>query len=507
VDAPRLNRSLWLETAGPGYSPLTANVDVDVAVVGAGITGVTAAALLKAAGATVALIELGAVGHGATGYTTAKLTVGHSLIYDELRSSFGAETAGAYARSNQQAIERVDELVREHSIDCDFERASNYVYTESDEKRGALEKEVDAAREAGIDASFTTDTDLPYAVRAAIRVDGQAQFHPWKYVAALASRVHGDGSHVFERTRATHVRSGDPCVVETPRGVLRARHVIVATQLPFLDRGLFFAKAHPAKSYVVAAHIDDGGAPRGMYISVDQPTRSVRSTPAADGGRVLIVGGEGHKPGDDPDTEARYERLESFMRERFGPDRATYRWSTHDYAPVDGLPYIGRLRRGDDRILTATGYAKWGMTKGTLAAEILSDTILGRTNEWAELYDAKRLDVRRSAARFAKENGSVGLRFFRDRLRARESRDDVVRLAPGEGTIVRAGARQIAVARADDGTLHTLSARCTHLGCIVGWNPADRAWECPCHGSRFAIDGTVVQGPATADLPRRPLRD
>ena len=507
MEVPRLNRSFWLETAGPRYSRLIANVDVDVAVVGAGITGVTAAALLKAAGATVALIDLAAIGHGATGYTTAKLTVGHGLIYDDLLSSFGAETASGYARSNQQSIERVAELVREHSIDCDFERASNYVYTESDEKRGAIEKEVDAAREAGIDASLTTDTDLPYAVRAAIRVDGQAQFHPWKFVAALASRVHGGGSYVFELTRATHVRTGEPCVVETPHGVVRARYVIVATQLPFLDRGLFFAKAHPTKSYVVAARIDDTSAPRGMYIGVDQPTRSVRSTPAADGSRVLIVGGEGHKPGDDPDTNARYERLESFMRERFGREHATYRWSTHDFVPVDKLPYIGRLRRGDERILTATGFAKWGMTKGVLAAEILTDAILGRTNEWAELYDAKRLDVRRSAARFAKENGGVGVRFFRDRLRTRDSRGDVDRLAPGEGTIVRAGARQLAVARADDGTLHTLSARCTHLGCIVGWNPADRAWECPCHGSRFAIDGKVVQGPATADLPTRPLPD
>ena len=164
-------------------------------------------------------------------------------------------------------------------------------------------------------------------------------------------------------------------------------------------------------------------------------------------------------------------------------------------------------RRGDDRVLTATAFAKWGMTKGTLADEILADAVLGRPNEWAELYDAKRLDVRRSAARFAKENGSVGLRFLRDRLRARDSREDVDRLAPGEGTILRVGAKQVAVARDDDGTLRTLSARCTHLGCIVGWNPADRAWECPCHGSRFAVDGTVVQGPATADLPRRALPD
>ena len=193
------------------------------------------------------------------------------------------------------------------------------------------------------------------------------------------------------------------------------------------------------------------------------------------------------------------------MRERFGLDGAEYHWSTHDYIPVDKLPYIGRLRRGVDNIYVATGFAKWGLTKGTLAAQIISDAILGRENEWAELYDSTRLDARHSAAQFAKENAGVGLRFFRDRLRPRDGREDVDRLAPGEGTIARVGPKQVAAYRDDDGELHVLSARCTHLGCIVGWNPADRAWECPCHGSRFAADGTLVQGPATADLPRESL--
>ena len=503
VSAPQLNRSYWLERAKAGYPPLSTTVAVDVAVIGAGITGVTAAHLLKRAGKTVALVEAAGIGHGATGYTTAKLTVGQSLVYRNLIDSFDVETARGYARSNQEAIERVEALVREEAIECDFERASNFVYTESAEKAEELEQEVEAARAAGIDAVLTTETDLPYPVRAAIRVDDQAQFHPWKYVAALARAVAGEGSHVFELTRARHVRSGDPCVVETPSGSVRARHVVVATQLPFLDRGFFFAKAHPTKSYAVAASVAD--APRGMYISIDEPTRSVRSTPGGDGRRVVIVGGEGHKPGADPDTEARYAKLERFLEERFGVQGVEYRWSTHDYMPVDKLPYIGRLRRGDDRVMIATGFAKWSMTKGTLAASILVDAVLGRPNEWADLYDAQRLDVKQSALKFAKENGEVGLRFVRDRIWPRDGRDEVERLAPGEGTIARVGRKQYAVYRGEDGALQTLSARCTHLGCIVGWNPADRAWECPCHGSRFAADGTVVQGPATANLRRETL--
>jgi glycine/D-amino acid oxidase-like deaminating enzyme/nitrite reductase/ring-hydroxylating ferredoxin subunit len=498
--APILNSPLWLSRADTAYPPLSTEVDVDVAVVGGGITGVTAAYLLKRSGATVALLEMNGIGFGATGYTTAKLTVGHSLVYRGLIDSFGVEPARLYARSNQDAIELVASLVAEHALDCDFERTANYVYAESQSSVEDVRREAEAARAAGVEAELTSETELPYEVAAAVRVDGQAQFHPWKYLAALAWLVDGDGSHVFEGTRATQVRSGTPCVVETPDSRIRARHVVVATQLPFLDRGFFFARAHPTVSYAIAAPSEE--APRGMYISVDQRTRSVRSTPGDDGRRLLIIGGEGHKPGAEPDTQARYDRLEAFMQDRFAAGPAEFRWSTHDYAPVDKLPYIGRLRRGDDRILTATGFAKWGMTKGTLAAALLADTILGRPNEYAELYAADRIDARRSAPLFLKENALVGARFFGDRLRSRDGRADAEGLALGEGTIVRVGASQYAVSRSESGELVVLSARCTHLGCIVGWNPADRAWECPCHGSRFAADGTVVQGPATKDLPR-----
>ena len=493
VFARKLNRSLWLEPAETRFPSLTDTLDVDVVVIGAGITGVTTAHLLKEAGKSVALIESSGVGYGASGYTTAKLTVGHNLVYHDLIESLGEDVASGYARSNQEAIERIEAIVRDNSIDCDLERASNYVYTEREESVGAVEREAAAARRAGIDAELTTETDLPYPVRAAVRVDDQAQFHPWKYLAGLARTVDGDGSHVLELTRATSVRSGTPCEVETASGVIRAAHVVVATQMPFLDRGLYFTRAHPLKSYAIATRVDADSAPSGMYISVDQPTRSIRSTPSDGGGRMLIVGGEGgHKPGDDPDTKSRYAKLEAFMQERFGVSGAEYHWSTHDYVPVDKLPYIGRLRRGDDRVYVATGFAKWGLTKGTLAARVLSDAILGRANEWAGLYDSTRVDLRRGATRFTKENAGVGLRFFRDRVRPRDGRKDVERLAPGEGTIARLGVKQYAVFRNDAGELGVLSARCTHLGCIVGWNAADRSWKCPCHGSRFAEDGTLV---------------
>jgi glycine/D-amino acid oxidase-like deaminating enzyme/nitrite reductase/ring-hydroxylating ferredoxin subunit len=499
-----VNRSLWIETTPETtYPRLEGKVEVDVVVVGAGITGVMTAWLLKQEGRRVALVDMHRVGAGATGYTTAKLTVGHNLIYAGVLKRHGQETARAYAASNQWAIERLDELVSSEHIHCDWERASNYVYTENEDRLNDLHNEVEAARRAGVSAELTKETDLPFPVLGAVRIDAQAQFHPRKFLQGLAAKVAGDGSHVFEQTRITDVRSGDDCVVSTDQsgGVLRGRHVVLATHLPFLDRGLFFAKAHPQKSYAIAAQIAQSQAPSGMYISAEQPTRSVRSTPAANGSRFLIIGGEGHKPGRDDDTRQRYEKLETFLNDRFDSGEVEHRWSTHDFVPLDQLPYIGRLRRSDERLLIATGFAKWGLTKGVVAAAIVTDAILGRANPWAAVYDAKRLSLKNSAAKFVTENAKVGSWFIGDRVRLRAGREDINRLEPGDGLVARVGGRHLAVHRDDEGQLQACSARCTHLGCLVGWNRADQTWECPCHGSQFGADGALLQGPATEPLP------
>jgi nitrite reductase/ring-hydroxylating ferredoxin subunit len=277
---------------------------------------------------------------------------------------------------------------------------------------------------------------------------------------------------------------------------------VLATHLPFLDRGLFFAKAHPAMSYALAAPTEPAAAPDGMFISTSQPTRSIRTAPDGDG-LLLVLGGEGHKPGADADTTRRYAALEATLAERFGLDDVRYRWSTHDYVPVDDLPYVGALRRGSDRILVATGFAKWGMTKAALSGLILRDAIVGRPNPWAETYAANRLELRHSATSFLKENAVVAARFVADRLSP--GRRDAEALRPGDGAVVRDGRRKLAVHRDEAGELHVRSARCTHLGCLVRWNTAERTWDCPCHGSRFAADGSVVEGPAVSPLPREEL--
>ena len=495
-------RSFWVEsTPETDYAPLAGRVSVDVAVIGAGITGLTSATLLKREGKTVAVVEAKRIVRGATGYTTAKVTSGHGVIYSELMKTFGAEGARRYAEANQAALERVARFVDEDGIDCDFERKANYVYAESREEIESLEREVEAARSCGLGASFVEDTPLPYEVAGAVRLADQAQFHPRKYLLALAQTIPGDGSHVFELTRALDVDAGSACAVKTDRGTVLARDVIVATHLPFLDRGLFFAKTYPHRSYAVAAPIDEKHAPNGMFINAGTPTRSARTI--HDGNRLLLqVGGNGHKAGEEEDTPRRYEQLEEFLREHWpeaGP--VEYRWSTQDYMSLDRVPYVGRLRRRLQQVTTATGFNKWGMTNGTAAAMILSDGILERPNEWAEVFEAKRLKPRVSAGKLVKEGASVGFHFLADRLgRADERSPDG--LAPGEGAILRVGRRKRAVYRDEAGALHILSAVCRHLRCIVAWNPAERTWDCPCHGSRYTGEGQAIQGPTVKDLER-----
>jgi glycine/D-amino acid oxidase-like deaminating enzyme/nitrite reductase/ring-hydroxylating ferredoxin subunit len=492
------HESLWIATTEePAFAALDTPLEVDVAVLGAGIAGLSTALLLKYAGVRVAVLEAGGVCRATTGHTTAKVSAQHGLIYDTLRSTFGSDGARAYAQANLGAIDVIEAVVREHRIGCDWERRPAYAYTEQESNVEQVEQEVDAAREAGCPASYTEQTDLPWPVKAAVRFDDQAQFHPRRYCLALAGLVDGDGSHVFERTRAIDVEDGSPCVVKTERADVRAAFVVLATHLPFLDQGAFFAKCHPEREYALAVALDQP-VPTGMYISVEQPTRSIRRHPFGDD-ELLILSGDSHKTGQDDDTERHYGALRQFAAERFAMRSVAYRWSTQDHMSVDQVPYIGRLRRTSERLYVATGFNKWGMTGGTLAGVVISDQILGRENPLSELFDPNRVKPLASAKQFVKENLDVGRRFVGDRI-AKRSPIGAAKLAAGEGQVASVAGRQVAMSRDEAGVLHSVSARCTHLGCIVNWNTAERTWDCPCHGSRFAQDGSVIEGPAVTAL-------
>lgn len=500
------NASLWIATGpeDPSLPALDRDVGADVVVVGGGIVGITTALLLAEAGMSVTLLEANRLARGVSGHTTAKVSSQHGLIYDRLRRSFGADCARGYGEANEAALAWIAERVEQDAIECDFRRRPSYAYVTSDSDREQIEREAEAAAEAGLPAAFTETTPLPYGVAAAVRFENQAEFHIRKYLLALAERLAAiDRCRIYERSRAVEVDEGDRSVVKTLGGRVTADHLVIATHYPFLDRSLAFARVHQERSYALSCRIR-GSAPEAMCISGDSPTRSVRAAPF-DGDELLLVGGEGHKTGTGGDTEERYRRLERFARENWEVESVEYRWSSQDGTTIDGLPFVGPLTPWSKRVVMATGFAKWGITGGTAAARMLADRILGRPNRWAPLFDPNRLNLCASARAFVKENAEAGLRFVGDRVR-KPGRRPIEDLAPGEGDIVRHDGKRVAGFRDDDGELVAVSTRCTHLGCQVNWNPAERSWDCPCHGSRFAPTGEVLHGPAVHGLERKPLR-
>lgn len=491
--------SYWIASSPPTDHPsLHEYLAVDVVVIGAGIVGLTSALLLARAGREVSLIEMDRIGHGVTGNTTGKVSAGQSSIYEQLESKHGRETARLYGDANRAGLETIVRLVEEGGIDCDFERKPNYVYSESAASASTIEKEIAASDRAGVMAEPATIPEFPFPIAAALCQPDQAQFHAQKYLLGLARLLLDAGGVIFEATRAIGLKEGNPCSVATDRGAtVTATDVVVATHYPFIDRAVLFPRVHPKRSYAIAGEIP-GPVPEGMYISVDAPTRSLRGI--RDGDRTLLmVGGEGHDTGDDEHTEARYANLEAWAVERFGM-KVGYRWSAQDGSSTDLIPFVGPYLRGR-HVYVATAFGKWGLTNGTTGAGVISDAILGRPNAYAGLYDPSRLTVGPSAKSFLSENAKVARHLVSDRVLhpQRGSFDD---LGPGQAAVHDRSLMPTAAYRDEEGILHKVSAVCTHLGCTVTWNSAERSWDCPCHGSRFDPDGRVLQGPAVKDLRR-----
>ncbi len=489
--------SYWLDTTegeDPPSSPLPAE-PVDVAVVGAGILGLTTAVYLAGEGLSVAVLERDRVAAATTGHTTAKVTALHGTIYHRILGDHGVDVAIAYAAANRWGVEEVRRLSAACDIDCGWDVLPAYTYATDDEGAAIIEKEAAAAIRAGLPvATEAPDIGLPFPVAASVRLDRQGLFHPRRYGLGLTEVLRSEGVPVVTGCDVRNVTSDGQ--LETSHGPLLARSVVLATHLPFLNRGGQFAITQPSRSYAIAARIQQE-APPGMYLAAGSPTRSVR--PVSLTGDEVVVGGEGHIAGRDTDTRRRYEALAAWAREAYPRATITHRWSAHDYVPATGLPSIGRLPSPGRPIYTATGFAKWGITTSTAAARILTDVVLGRDHPWPALAGAslRRLGVATPPAfRF---NAEVAQRFVGDRLRSRGA-VDLDSLAPGGAMVGMLAGRRVAAHRGDDGSLHVVAARCTHLGCIVQWNTAERTWDCPCHGSRFSPEGAVVHGPALDPL-------
>jgi glycine/D-amino acid oxidase-like deaminating enzyme/nitrite reductase/ring-hydroxylating ferredoxin subunit len=496
-----IRESFWEATAEvPEFAPLDGAANADVAIIGGGMVGMTLADLLKRAGHSVAVIESHRVGTQVTGRSTAKLTALQGVTYRRLIAEQGVEVAQAYAQANQQAIDALAARVGEAGFDCNLRREPAYTCAIDAGRMDTLREEAEAAKQAGLDVELVEEAPLPFPIAGAVKLDHQLAFHPTRYVVGLARLVDGDGSRVYGRTRALDVDEGNPCRVVTDRGTVTARHVVVATHLPILDRGLFFTKAFPRRHSVLAAAIPEEQAPGGMFLGIDKPTWSVRTfRDGDDASPVLIATGAADRPSHG-DAAKSAERLERFARERFGATEIRNSWINEDYDSMDRLPFVGRMP-GADRVWLATGFSAWGLTNGTAAARLLADLIEGRRNPLAEQWDARRWRLKAGGKTFLTKNLHAGQELIMERVRGLRA-PSAEHLARGEGGIVRHHGKLVAAYRDDDGNLATYSPYCTHLYCVLGWEAPDKVFSCSCHGSIFDHEGRVLHGPAVRDLRR-----
>lgn len=489
-------RVYWLETCSPPVFPsLSGELKVDVVIVGGGIVGVSTARVLKERGLTVALIEARRVGQGVSGKATAKVTSQHGLTYRTLEQKFGEERARLYADAQEIGLRSIRELPKRHGFDADIETRPAFVYTRVEKHIEEIEQEVEVARRLGLPATLTRDTGLPFDVLVAMRWDNQAQFHPVKYVAGLAATIPGDGSRAFENSR---VIDWEPTRIATESGTVTARHVVMATNLPLGQLGFYYGTNYPMAEPVIAAPIHR--EPLGYYKNVEQPGHSVRTHRHA-GRTYAVAAGTHFTPGHDEDAQKHFAELEQWLKESFEAGPTEYRWVNEDYSPMDGAPFIGWSSRNNaDAYLVATGFGAWGFTNGAAAGILIADLVEGRDNPWSDLFDASRVKLLAGASDFVKENAKVAKELISGHFSSRAQSFEEI--APGDAAIVSTAEADIAAFRDEDGQLHAVSAVCTHMGCVVGWNRTDRTWDCPCHGSRFLLTGEVLNGPAVSPLQR-----
>jgi glycine/D-amino acid oxidase-like deaminating enzyme/nitrite reductase/ring-hydroxylating ferredoxin subunit len=489
--------SIWMSTAELVARPaLAADVEADVCIVGAGIAGLTTAYLLLREGRRVVVVDDGLVAGGESSRTTAHLVSALDDRYYHLEGLHGEEGARLAAESHAAAVDTIERVSREERIECDFLRLDGYLFDPPEETKSQLDRELEAARRAGLTVERVARAPIAdFDTGPALRFSNQAQFHPTKYYAGLVRAIEAKGGQIFGGTHAEEFKGGSPATVKTVSGrTITARSLVVATNSPVNDKLVIHTKQAPYRSYVVAARVPAGSVTRALFWTTGEIYHYVRLQALDDGTEALIVGGEDHRTGQEDDADQRYARLEEWMRRRFpkaGP--VEHRWSGQILEPVDSLAFIGRNPMDDENVYVATGDSGNGMTHGTIAGMLLTDLIVGRPNRWADLYEPSRKSLR-AAKTFAVENveSQVG---YAGWVTPGEV-DSEEKIAPGQGAILRRGLTKVAASRDAAGKLTECSAVCTHLGCIVEWNSNEKTWDCPCHGSRFAPDGHVVNGPA-----------
>lgn len=495
----RPTQSYWLTSSEQkNYPKLTKDIRADIVIIGGGIAGITTAYLLMREGLKPVVLEADRILFGTTGHTTAKITSQHDLIYDKIRKKIGQEQARQYAAANEAAIAKIAHIVDELKIDCDFEHQSAYVYTEKDETIQTINDEVQAAVDCGIKAEYVEKIPFSIDIKAAIRFEGQAQFHPRKYLLALADALKKAECAIYEQTRVVDLESdnGGYRLTTGDGKRIKADRVIIASHYPFFNKhALYFARLYVERSYLIAIRAKEP-FPGGMYINADDPVRSLRCQPSEQG-VLTLIGGESHKAGQSTDTQAHYRALLDFATQHFTVEDVPYHWSAQDCITLDDIPYSGLYASDLPNLYIATGFRKWGMTNSTASAMLIRDLIVHGKSDWEDVYQPSRINLAVSARTAIVENANVGVNLLEGKLAVLPEDVDV---NPGEGKIVEHEGHRAGAYRDMDGNLHVVDTTCTHMGCEVNWNSAEKSWDCPCHGSRFDIDGNVIEGPAIRAL-------
>jgi glycine/D-amino acid oxidase-like deaminating enzyme/nitrite reductase/ring-hydroxylating ferredoxin subunit len=495
-----LPKSYWIDsTYETNFPSLENDLDVDIAIVGGGMVGILSAYQLHKYGLKIAILESSRILNNTTGHTTAKITSQHDLFYSKLMSKMGEKLARQYAEANEFAIKEIKNIVESNNIDCGYSIQDAYVYTQDDAYVTQIKDEVQAASSLGIKASFVDEIPLPFKIKGAVKFENQAQFHPRKFLLALVEKMVKLGVEIYEYSRVVELDKHvmDSYILTTNNGKkIYAKKVIIASHYPFFNKpGMYFSRIYVERSYLMAIKAKEK-FPGGMYISTDEQPRTFRSIDTEQG-ELIIVGGGNHKSGQCDDTLKIYRDILYTANELFTVEDVPYWWSAQDCTTVDEIPYIGEFNEEFKNLYIATGFKKWGMSHSMVSSILLEDLILTGKSKWQEVFDPSRKTIMQSAKDFIKENANVASNLIEGKL---DKGDKELNIKPGEAQIINIDGQRAGAYKDENGDLHVVNTTCTHMGCELNWNNAERSWDCPCHGSRFNIDGKIIEGPAVKDL-------
>lgn len=485
--------SYWKKTSEvTKYPKLQEDITVDTVVVGGGIAGISTAFLLAKEGQSVALVESKELCHGTTGKTTAKLTAQHNLIYSDLLNLYGREIAKQYYEANMRGLNLAKEWIDTNDIDCELKEEEAYVFTEDKAKHEIFDKEMEAYEKIGINGEIVDELPIDMDIEAGIRMNGQYQFHPVKFLSGLLEAISDKDIKIFENTMVTDIEHKDGIVCSTNLDYeINCKSVVFATHYPTYEPNKFYANnVETESSYALAVKTKEPFT-GGMYINADKPKRTFRGL-GDQSEKIMLVGGESHTTGDGKSSKERYDKLEAFAKEQFGAEEVVYKWSSHDLITPDRIPFVGKLAEEEDNVYVLTGFGKWGLSNGIIGAEVIAHQILNKPHNYTKLFDPGR---ERKEIKKDKSNEANSVKLSQSIVSEKDLKEN-------EATIIEKDDQQIGVYKDEHGELHYVELSCTHMGCGLKWNDGDLTWDCPCHGSRFEATGDVYEGPAMKGLKK-----